>query len=546
MAATSPAVATADPETCDQWHARYLEQCTARGLSTIGDKAYRWRKWISPALGQLAPKDVSRDLVEDLRDKLDDAIRSERLAWRTAANIWGEASVAFSEMTSSKRRDLRVLEVDPTAGVRAPETGSDRAKVYPYPSEFLAVVSCERVPLEWRELHAIAAYTYLRPGELQVLTWDDVDLDDQKIHVTKAWDFKAKKIKTTKTGEQRHPHIEANLLPLLRRMHDQAGGEGLVVPLLSRLNDAEAARLTREHFEIAGCTRSSLYNKNRRRWDLIFRSWRDAGVTWSIVRGDDVVKVQRRAGHKLIATTMRYIVEAENRGASFGSPFPTLPEALVGLPNTPPKQPGIAGLPDGISDPGPGKSDDMPEKGVSAGKSLAFKSLRSHPCSGSTPGSDFLDEARSVPRRCAAGGRLRRQVGRGRRHVDVGWRRRQPGHGWSRGTLAGRRRIGGGGRDQLGGRQGGRHRAGWIDVRGRIRRRRRSGRKRGFRRRCRRRSRMRAALHRRRVARCRRLLRIAGGMRSHRGVLRRYGGRSPLPPLSDLAVTRGWPGLPFP
>ena len=47
------------------------------------------------------------------------------------------------------------------------------------------------------------------------------------------------------------------------------------------------------------------------------RSWRDAGITWSIVRGDDVVKVQRRAGHKLIGTTMRYIVEAENRGATF-------------------------------------------------------------------------------------------------------------------------------------------------------------------------------------------------------------------------------------
>jgi hypothetical protein len=48
----------------------------------------------------------------------------------------------------------------------------------------------------------------------------------------------------------------------------------------------------------------------------VFRSLRDAGITWSIVRGDDVVRVQRRAGHKLIGTTQRYIVEAENRGAS--------------------------------------------------------------------------------------------------------------------------------------------------------------------------------------------------------------------------------------
>jgi len=58
-------------------------------------------------------------------------------------------------------------------------------------------------------------------------------------------------------------------------------------------------------------------------------AWRDAGITWSIIRGDDIVKVQRRAGHKLIATTQRYIVEAENRGATFGTPFPPLPDRLV-------------------------------------------------------------------------------------------------------------------------------------------------------------------------------------------------------------------------
>lgn len=56
----------------------------------------------------------------------------------------------------------------------------------------------------------------------------------------------------------------------------------------------------------------------------------NAGITWAIVRGDDVVKVQRRAGHRLIATTMRYIVEAENAGAAFGVPFPPLPASLVG------------------------------------------------------------------------------------------------------------------------------------------------------------------------------------------------------------------------
>jgi hypothetical protein len=40
-------------------------------------------------------------------------------------------------------------------------------------------------------------------------------------------------------------------------------------------------------------------------------------------------KAQRRAGHKLISTTMLYVVEVENRGATFGQPFPPLPEVLL-------------------------------------------------------------------------------------------------------------------------------------------------------------------------------------------------------------------------
>jgi hypothetical protein len=34
-------------------------------------------------------------------------------------------------------------------------------------------------------------------------------------------------------------------------------------------------------------------------------------------------------GHKLIGTTQHYIVEAENRGATFGTPFPPLPACLL-------------------------------------------------------------------------------------------------------------------------------------------------------------------------------------------------------------------------
>ncbi|MDE2104563.1 MAG: tyrosine-type recombinase/integrase [Patescibacteria group bacterium] len=335
-------------ETCDPWHERYVKFCIEQGQTSVRNKSERWGKWISPKIGTKTMRQVTRDDVEDIRDALDDAIRAYqktgpgdgRLAPKTAQNVWSELTVSFGEACSSKRRDLRVIESDPTNGVQPPERGSDKTKVYPYPSEFIAVVQCEAIPMEWRELHAVSVCTYARPGELRVLTWGDVDLGDQKIRITKAWDYDAACVKSTKTHESREIPIEPSVLPLLERMRarafEAAKGDAaafraaLVVPVLATANANKLAIIMRQHFELAGCVRERLNARSNAELRLRFRSWRDAGITWSIVRGDDVVKVQRRAGHKLIATTMRYIVEAENRGATFGTPFPPLPVSLLG------------------------------------------------------------------------------------------------------------------------------------------------------------------------------------------------------------------------
>jgi integrase len=334
----APALKKENAETCDAWHDRYLAFCSEQGLSTVQTKRDRWHKWISPTIGDKAPGDVTRDDIENVRDALDSAIRAYtregsgegRLAPKTAQNAWSELTVSFREMVNSKRRDLRCIQADPTLGIQPPERGTDKSKCYPYPSELLALLACEDVPLEWREVHAVAAYTYARPGELRVLTWEDVDLDDNRIRITKAWDYENEGLKSTKTHETRDIPIEPELLPLLRAMKERTAGKGLVVPALAAYNDNKLAILMRAHFTVAQCSRPRLGVRSTAELRLRFRSWRDAGITWSIIRGDDIVKVQRRAGHKLISTTQRYIVEAENRGATFGSPFPPLPAGLVG------------------------------------------------------------------------------------------------------------------------------------------------------------------------------------------------------------------------
>ena len=80
-----------------------------------------------------------------------------------------------------------------------------------------------------------------------MLEWADVDLADQTISITKAWDYENEEVKATKTGVTRTVPIEPHLLPLLVKMHKRAGGKGLVTPILSTVNDNKSAIIMREH-----------------------------------------------------------------------------------------------------------------------------------------------------------------------------------------------------------------------------------------------------------------------------------------------------------
>ncbi len=185
----------------------------------------------------------------------------------------------------------------------------------------LRFVSCERVPLAWRRNLAVAVYLYMRDGELRELRWEDVDLEHALVNVHHAYNRRTKQSKTTKTGNARRVPIHDNLMPLLRAMHAESNGDGLVLPLPSERTMARALRRWLRH---AGVTRDELFEASATRKPI---TWH---ITWLAVAGIDAVKIQRRAGHSTIETTMGYIREAESfAGDAFGVPFPALPLALL-------------------------------------------------------------------------------------------------------------------------------------------------------------------------------------------------------------------------
>lgn len=306
------------------WSERWLAAREERGLTSVKDDRGRLRKWVLPTLGPRPMPEIKRVELERLVEELDAAVRAGLCAWKTARNTWGVVSKMFDDGWRSKVLALRVLTENPCAGVRGPDEGVKKSKSYVYPAEFVRLVECARVPIRWRRLFAAAIYTYTRAGELEALEKEDVDLDAMSIHVHRAIDRTDGTDKETKTNNPRRIPIEPALVPLLRLLLAETPGRRLVsMPPACDLS----ARL-RQYLKWAGVTRAELHAGDKTRKQLTFHDLRATGITWMALRGDEPLKIMRRAGHEDIATTMGYVREAENLTTTLGTPFPGLPPDL--------------------------------------------------------------------------------------------------------------------------------------------------------------------------------------------------------------------------
>lgn len=316
-------------ETCDQWHARYLptKECGEAHRRITGDV---WGKWVSPIIGQKPIAALTRDDVEDVRDRLDRAIDRGEIRHSTAANAWGALTGAMKAAYASKDRTLRVHSAPICYAVLPPRRGAPRQRPWLYPAEWSRVVACKRIPIAWRQIYALALYTGLRPGELRALTWADVDLVMRTISVSKAWDAETKSVKPPKSAAgQRVIPIHAHLQPMLEE-HEGEPGE-LVAPLLASRVALEdrAANLFREHLEAAGLKRTRLTADNATEEPIDFRSLRDSHATWLALAGVSDKVIQRRLGHEDGKTTDKYIKAAESLDVeTIGTPFPPLPSEV--------------------------------------------------------------------------------------------------------------------------------------------------------------------------------------------------------------------------
>ncbi len=334
------AVGEHEGETVAEYAKRWCEWRSGRGLGCVEKDRKTLARHVLPHLGGLGIVTITRDdlkrLVVMLDAKVqrgftvDEAGTRKPFGWKTAANVWAVVRAMLRDAQRAKRVDLCVREDNPADGIAGPDTGARKAKAYLWPSEFAALVSCDRVPVRWRRLFALAVYTYARAGELAALEWTDVDLPHATIHIHRATDRAGDgTTKPTKSDAARRIPIEPALVPLLSAMHREAKGRG---PVFRMPSIGSQSRKLRVYLARAGVTRSDLHTTDTTRKAMTFHDLRATGITWCAVRGDDPLKVMQRAGHADFDTTKIYLREAENLVAGFGAVFPALPADLLRPP----------------------------------------------------------------------------------------------------------------------------------------------------------------------------------------------------------------------
>ncbi len=307
------------------WVASWLSDRERRGI--VRSVASNINGYIAPATHSKHVRDWTAEDLRVLVRLLDAKVQAAEISWKTATNIWGTATRMCRDACSSKVESLRVRADNPALGVVGPDRGAKKAKQFLYPSEFLRFVTCEAVPLSWRQAVAVAVYLYPRPSELRALELgDDVDLEHGVVHIHRSIDDEGNG-KPTKTKTPRRLPVEPNVLPLLRALHS-SGRDHVELPATTQ----NLSALLRKMLLRAGIDRPELHEATRTRKAITFYDLRATGITWMAVRGDEPLKIMQRAGHENFSTTQGYIRTAEAVRAGFGEPFPPLPDCLLRAP----------------------------------------------------------------------------------------------------------------------------------------------------------------------------------------------------------------------
>jgi len=239
---------------------------------------------VLPELGRLRLTNVTTNNIQDLADRL----TANGSAPSTVRNT-------ILPLRAIYRRALTRgdVAINPTLKLTLPAVRGRRERTA-HPEEAAALI--QALPALDRTLWATAIYAGLRRGELQALTWNDIDLQQGLIHVNHAWDRKAGLIEPKSRSGKRRVPMTKHLRQLLiaHRLHQGRGGTGFV--------------FTNQHGRPFDPV--TIHTRARKAWKtahltpLTLHDCRHTYATFAIAAGINAKALSTYMGHSTITTTL--------------------------------------------------------------------------------------------------------------------------------------------------------------------------------------------------------------------------------------------------
>lgn len=178
------------------------------GESTLQDYESALRTWTKPFWTKAAKSVTKLDIKKVLKE-LEEAERSKSFSSKLIGTIRRVFDWAIEEEL------LKELYRSPTWGVSVSRK-SERIPTILNKQEIIKLIShakTQRHP--WYPIWVTALLTGCRNGELYAMTWDDIDLNNNMIRISKSYNKRLNVTKSTKAGYWRNIPINTELKELL-------------------------------------------------------------------------------------------------------------------------------------------------------------------------------------------------------------------------------------------------------------------------------------------------------------------------------------------
>lgn len=202
----------------------------------------------------------------------------------------------------------RLLATNPCPRGWLPRVPTRRAMTFLYPSEDLAIMRCEDIPLVLRLVIGFMDREGTRKEEAATLEWTSIDLESAApggvVHLDE-----------NKTDDRRFWALDAGTAEALRRWRELCPSKRYVFPNEAMPGARDGARSLRvddlaqrlrDSLPLAGITRPVLFARSASRQRVRAHDLRASFITVHLAAGKSEAWIQDRTGHKSSAMINRY------------------------------------------------------------------------------------------------------------------------------------------------------------------------------------------------------------------------------------------------